>query len=57
MTQHELTPCPFDRRIVGPHGAILLRQNHDHAKQCVTAIRRRTQPHWSQLKCDYEVAA
>jgi len=51
----ELIHNPFERRIVGPHGSVLLRLNLDHAKLSQTAIRRRTQPEWSRLRCDCEV--
>lgn len=57
MTHEELIFCPFERRITGPHGAVLLRRNQSHAKQCVRAIGRRNHPSWSRLRCDYEVAA
>lgn len=51
----EFIACPFERRIVGYHGAILLRSNHDHAKLAATAIRRRSHPAWSRLSDDIRV--
>lgn len=49
----ELTFCPFERRNVGPHGAILLRRNVSHEKKCVVTIRYRNHPLWSQHMCGF----
>lgn len=51
----EIPYQPFERDIIGPHGAILLRRNRSHAKDCVKAIQRRTHPAWSMLNCSYRV--
>lgn len=52
----ELVLSPFERQIVGPHGAILLRRNDAHASDCAVAIRRRRQPAWSRFNCGFVVA-
>jgi hypothetical protein len=56
MMPEDLILSPFERAIVGPHGAILLRRNPAHAKHCSEAIRRRDQPAWSQLNCSFTVS-
>ncbi len=39
--------CPFERSIKGLRGTVLLRRNHDHAAECVKALRRRGPAPWS----------
>jgi hypothetical protein len=53
----ELNMCPFERRVVGRGGAILLRRNEAHARECRTAIRRRRHPGWSSFNCTFHVEA
>jgi hypothetical protein len=45
----EQPSCPFERAIVGQHGAYLARHNPKHSKLCAKAIRRRDQPAWSRF--------
>jgi len=45
----ELIHNPFERRIVGPHGSVLLRLNLDHARRSASAIQHRVHPAWSQF--------
>jgi hypothetical protein len=52
----ELDMCPFERRIIGGGGAVLLRVDRDHAKRCVEAIRRRNPPAWSLQGASYHVS-
>lgn len=47
----ELPFSPFERRNVGPHGAILLRRNREHEKRCISTLRFRQHPAWSQHTC------
>jgi hypothetical protein len=56
MSDYELILSPFEREIVGPHGAIVLRRNRQHAGDCAQAIRRRNHPGWSQFICGFRVA-
>lgn len=56
MTHDELIQCPFERRNVGPQGAILLRHNRAHEKRCVSTLRYRQHPAWSQHNCGFEVS-
>ena len=56
MMPDELILSPFEREVVGPHGAILLRRNPAHASQCSAAIRRRSHPAWSQFNCGFTVS-
>lgn len=51
----EIMPCPFERRIIGGHGAVLLRRNKEHAAHCAKAIQRRSHPAWSRFNCDFTV--
>ena len=56
MTSDELPfYCLFERRIVGPQGAVLLRRHIPHVKQCVKAIQRRDHPEWSSQRTDFRV--
>jgi hypothetical protein len=48
----ELNMCPFERSIEGLRGTVLLRRNHDHAKRCTEAIRRRGALPWSTLHAE-----
>jgi hypothetical protein len=57
MMPWELPYQPFERSIAGLRGTVILRRNEDHAERCKKAIRRRSHPAWSQLNCDYQVAA
>jgi hypothetical protein len=52
----ELDMCPFDRRIVGGRGTVLLRVDRAHARRCVEAIKRRDPPAWSLQGASYEVS-
>jgi hypothetical protein len=56
MMHDEMIVSPFERAIVGPQGAILLRRNVSHAERCAEAIRRRCHPGWSQFNCSFRVA-
>jgi hypothetical protein len=51
----EIWLCPFERRILGNRGEVLLRRNPDHATHCAAAIRRRRHPAWSQLNSTFRV--
>jgi hypothetical protein len=55
MMTEELILCPFERSVIGPQGAILLRRHERHARLCSDAIRRRNHPAWSSLRTDYRV--
>jgi hypothetical protein len=45
----------FERRNVGPQGAILLRRNVAHEKRCVSTLRYREHPLWSEHVCGLRV--
>jgi hypothetical protein len=55
MMDDEINPCPLERQIVGPQGAILLRRHHQHVERCVKAIARRSQPGWSRFHDRYQI--
>ena len=51
----ELILSPFERQIVGPQGAVILRRNPGHVEECAARIRRRKHPAWSQFDCSYRI--
>lgn len=51
----ELIQTPFERRNVGPQGSILLRVNRPHEKMCVSTIRYRQHPLWSDHACGLRI--
>ena len=53
----EILICPFERRIAGTHGHILVRHNREHEREAAKAIQRRSQPAWSRMRDSYEVGA
>lgn len=55
MMADELPAREFEREIVGPQGAILLRRNAEHAKHCAATISRRRHPAWSRFNCGFRV--
>jgi hypothetical protein len=57
MPHDELILSPFERSIVGPQGAVILRRNQRHAEECAARIRRRKHPGWSQFDCSFRVSA
>jgi hypothetical protein len=52
---NELTPCPFERSIVGMQGQYLVRHNREHEREAAKAIRRRNQPGWSRRRDDFRL--
>lgn len=55
MIDVELHGRQFERRNVGPHGAILLRRDRWHEKLCVQTLRYRQHPAWSEHACGLRV--
>jgi hypothetical protein len=54
---HDHPPLsPFERRVIGYKGAILLRRDTDHADRCRKAIARRNHPAWSQMRVEIRIS-
>jgi hypothetical protein len=51
----ELILMPFKRSLAGSKNEFLMREHHTLPSMACEAIKRREQPAWSRMRCDFEV--